>query len=519
MHTVCQRQGDGEQGRDEIIDTEIGDKLTDDGANNEMVMEHDQHAVALRDERVAEMQTAINELTESLSKKEQIIGIKDGIARERYLKIQEMSNENQEKELEHEIEKNDLKHKMHHLKSKNENEISSKEWFEKRFQEEKAEYRKFRYNELQQFKDRELGLQSVMDEFKDENVHLIESNTQLRSRIAELIGSRIDKSGDDLKVKVIEELQDELHKANLEIGRLQDAIESNPKLTEALVNAEEDEAERWKKMYQMACKERDRAIRKNADLSLSLREARKRMSLDAASSHSAAPATPVPASPITLPSTSLFPLPAISKAMTPSFAIPGMTSGGTPKASSLAKSHGFALPPPPSVGSNNPQTTNEMDDLREKLRKAEERAQQNYDEMKEYQSWLQQVEDGQETLKGSNEPKYEPVPDNPPGLWDRKDGNDVSIPNSDAGQDAKEWVTRISRKEDEKITVKPWPKCQDLDVWRMLYKLSVLHQLNYQTQTMLNSLTQVTIDSSPLTPNFPLPCRTWSMRQVKLHLK
>ena len=127
-------------------------------------------------------QTAINELTESLSKKEQIIGIKDGIARERYLKIQEMSNENQEKELEHEIEKNDLKHKMHHLKSKNENEISSKEWFEKRFQEEKAEYREFRYNELQQFKDRELGLQSVMDEFKDENVHLIESNTQLRSR-------------------------------------------------------------------------------------------------------------------------------------------------------------------------------------------------------------------------------------------------------------------------------------------------------------------------------------------------
>ena len=38
-------------------------------ANNEMVMEHGQRAVALRDERVAEMQSAINELTESLTKK------------------------------------------------------------------------------------------------------------------------------------------------------------------------------------------------------------------------------------------------------------------------------------------------------------------------------------------------------------------------------------------------------------------------------------------------------------------
>ena len=42
-----------------------------------------------------------------------------------------------------------------------------------------------------------------------------------------------------------------------------------------------------------------------------------------------------------------------------------------------------------------------MDDLREKLRLSEERAQQNYDEMNEYQSWLQQVEEGQETLKGA----------------------------------------------------------------------------------------------------------------------
>ena len=86
--------------------------------------------------------------------------------------------------------------------------------------------------------------------------------------------------------------------------------------------------------------------------------------------------------------------------------------------------------------------------------------------MTRYQSWLEQVEEGQESLKDSEAPEFEPVPDNPPGLWERKDGKDASVANSDAGQDGKDWVTRISRKEHEKVTVKPWPKCQDLDVWR-----------------------------------------------------
>ena len=220
-------------------------------------------------------------------------------------------------------------------------------------------------------------------------------------------------------------------------------------------------------MYQLVCNERDGAIRKNADLSLSLREARKAMSSMPAPPSPALPVTHIHASPTIPPPTSLLPSTTAPKAMTPSFAMPGVTSGGTPKASSLAKSHGFTLPPPPGVGSVGvKQTTNEMDDLCEKLRIAEERAQQNYDEMKEYQSWLQQVEEGQETLKGSNEPEYDPVPDNPPGLWDRKDGKDASVANSDIGQDGKDWVTRISRKEHEKVVVKPWPKCQDLDVWR-----------------------------------------------------
>ena len=54
--------------------------------------------------------------------------------------------------------------------------------------------------------------------------------------------------------------------------------------------------------------------------------------------------------------------------------------------------------------------------LREKLAEAEARAQRHYEEMGEYKSWLQQVEEGQETLKGTNDEVPDPVPDNPPGL-------------------------------------------------------------------------------------------------------
>ena len=91
-------------------------------------------------------------------------------------------------------------------------------------------------------------------------------------------------------------------------------------------------------------------IRKNADLSLSLREARKAMSSMPAPPSPALPVTPIHASPAIPPPTSLFPSTTATKAMTPSFAIPGVTSGGTPKASSLAKSHGFTLPPSSGCG-------------------------------------------------------------------------------------------------------------------------------------------------------------------------
>jgi CRISPR/Cas system-associated endonuclease Cas3-HD len=198
--------------------------------NNEMVMEHGQRAVALRDERMAEMQLAINELTASLSRKDDIIAAKDSATRDHFAKVRDMANMAQKKDDEYLWKHNELQMEIRSLMKLNENEVASREWHEERFIEEKNEYRRFRHTELQAFKDRAVSVEAVKDELMDENMKLIESNNQLRTRVAELLGSRLSIGGDETSVKVIEELHDELHKANQEINRLQEGIECNPNL-------------------------------------------------------------------------------------------------------------------------------------------------------------------------------------------------------------------------------------------------------------------------------------------------
>ena len=207
--------------------------------NNEMVMEHGQQAVALRDGQLAEMQSTINELTASLRRKDDIIAAKDSATRDHFTKVRDLANMAQKKEDEYLMKRNELQVEIRSLMKLNENEMASKEWHEERFIEEKNEYRRFRYTELQAFRDRELTVEAVKDELMDENMKLIESNNQLRTRVAELLGSRLGISSDEASAKAIEELHEELRKANLEIGRLQEGIECNPYLTEALVNAQE----------------------------------------------------------------------------------------------------------------------------------------------------------------------------------------------------------------------------------------------------------------------------------------
>ena len=439
--------------------------------NNEMIMEYGQQAVAIRDEQMVDMQSTIDELTASLSHKDNLIAIRDDANRNHIVKVRDMENMIRKREEEYNRKHNELEVEIRSLMRMNENESATREWYTNRFIDEKNEFRQFKHDELSAFKDREITIERVKDELMDENMALIESTNQLRTWVAELLGSRFHAGSDEDNAKVNEELREELRKANMEIGRLQETVESNPKLTEALIDAEEAEADRYKKLYQSACSERDHVIRKNDSLKQSLHDARLTMSSVPASWSRAATRATVPASPSAVPPTSLVPRTTALTGKTPSFAVSISTPMCTPKASSTTKNHDPALPPPPSPSINNAinnQTNSEIDDLREKLRRSEERAQQNYDEMKEYQnqSWLEQVEEGQESLKDSKAPEYDPVPDNPPGLWERKDGKDASVANSDAGQDGKDWVTRISRKEHEKVTVKPWPKCQDLDVWR-----------------------------------------------------
>ena len=48
---------------------------------------------------------------------------------------------------------------------------------------------------------------------------------------------------------MIEDLQAELRRANSDLMTVQESVDSNPRLGQALINVEQDEVERWKKMY------------------------------------------------------------------------------------------------------------------------------------------------------------------------------------------------------------------------------------------------------------------------------
>ena len=371
--------------------------------NNEMIMEYGQQAVAVRDEQLVEMQSTIDELTASLSHKDNLIAIRDDANRDHIVKVRDMKNMIQEREEEYNRKHNELEVEIRSLMRLNENESATREWYTNRFIDEKNEFRQFKHDELSAFKE-EITIERVKDELMDENMVLIESTNQLRTRVAELLGSRFHAGSDEDNAKVNEELREELRKANMEISRLQETVESNPKLTEALIDAEEAEADGYKKLYQSACSERDHVIRKNDSLKQSLHDAKRTMGSMPASWSRVATRAAVPASPSAMPPTSLIPRTTASTGMTPSFAVSISTPMGTPKASSTTKNHDPALPPPPSPSMSNAinnQTNSEIDDLREKLRRSEERAQRNYDEMKEYQSWLEQAEEGQESLKDS----------------------------------------------------------------------------------------------------------------------
>eukprot|EP00435_Cladocopium_sp_Y103_P021266 s5034_g5.t1 len=364
-----------------------------------------------------------------------------------------------------------LKFEMIQAENKFKMEISDRNAQIKRMESENEDL-KMVEKQLRREKDaatvHENGLQDVIVSLKDENVEIMAKNDSLRSRVTELLHRKMDEDAPSPYRQICDELREELMKTQEELRVRSEAVASNPILGEAILNLELDDAEKAKRMYEEVVKERDEVIRKNLQLYVDLQEANKRLS-----SSSAAPVVPVPLSPALLPPTSLCPLPAMPKAGTPSFAAAEAANGSTPKASSVKN---LPLPPPPMASldavedvlgfttQSHQQVTSvvrpeEYAKLREELAAAEACSTRHYEEMKEYKSWLAQVED---EAYAAGQP--DPVPDNPPGLWDQHEGSNVE--RESQVPDFREWVTRISRKEHEKVTLKPWPKCNDLDVWR-----------------------------------------------------
>ena len=102
---------------------------------------------------------------------------------------------------------------------------------------------------------------------------------------------------------------------------------------------------------------------------------------------------------------------------------------GLPKAPALTTSVNNMMSKSQMGASSSTQATNPQEEINQKLRdklvEQEARAERNYEEMREYKSWLRQIEEGQGSIKGADENmgKFEPVPDNPPGIWDQCDGS------------------------------------------------------------------------------------------------
>lgn len=238
---------------------------------------HGRQAAALRDEFTAELQAAVNELSESLVEKDEIIEQENRRIKEQSERLKAIKGDSGHRATLSAMDFDDLRLQIRQLREMNEAEIAEKEHNLERYEKDLAERKESAYVEKQLQIDREMSLENAMEELKDENVNLIEMSSNLRSRIAEQIRARARGHGDDTNMKVIEDLQDELLKANAETKMLQESIEANPKLTQALLNVEEDEAERWKKMHVIVAKERDEAVRKNANLYIELQEANRKL--------------------------------------------------------------------------------------------------------------------------------------------------------------------------------------------------------------------------------------------------
>ena len=112
--------------------------------NNEMVVEHGRQAVALRDEHVAEMKAAINELSESLVKKDEIIEQKDHRIRDQADRIKLIADDYGHRSMLSAMEADNLKFEIQQLREINEAEVADREYKLERIERDLAERKELR---------------------------------------------------------------------------------------------------------------------------------------------------------------------------------------------------------------------------------------------------------------------------------------------------------------------------------------------------------------------------------------
>jgi len=121
MCTICTRQGECKEEMEQLK-LKLSEKSQMMADSNEMIMEFGQQAIALRDEQLVEMQSTIDELTTSLSHKDNLISIRDDANRNHIVKVRDMKNMIQEREEEYNRKYNELEVEIRSLMRMNENE-------------------------------------------------------------------------------------------------------------------------------------------------------------------------------------------------------------------------------------------------------------------------------------------------------------------------------------------------------------------------------------------------------------
>eukprot|EP00435_Cladocopium_sp_Y103_P041464 s1011_g11.t1 len=199
--------------------------------NNEMVAEYGRRAVVARDERMAEMQSAINELSESLAKKEEILAQREEKTQEQSKTIKSLKNQASQRSMLTSMDMDNLKFEMNQPENKLRMEVMDQKAQIRRMESEN-ENLKLVETQLRREKQsaivHENSLQHVLDSLKEENVEIMAVNDSLRTRIAEILHHKMDEDAPSPYKQICDDLREELMKTQNELKLKSEEVASNP---------------------------------------------------------------------------------------------------------------------------------------------------------------------------------------------------------------------------------------------------------------------------------------------------